>query len=94
LLPPAGCDLNAALLQLTKPRLTASTWSVNGGALMSSLCRSIGSLHRFDTRLPKLLLRFLASGGTMDFIYLAGTAVMFIAILGMVIACDKLGVRK
>jgi K+-transporting ATPase KdpF subunit len=37
LLPPAGCDLNAALLQLTKPRLTASTWSVNGGALMSSL---------------------------------------------------------
>jgi hypothetical protein len=30
----------------------------------------------------------------MDFIFLAGAAVLFIAILGMVIGCDKLGVRK
>jgi hypothetical protein len=30
----------------------------------------------------------------MDFIFLAGAAVMFIAMLGMVIGCDKLGVRK
>jgi len=29
----------------------------------------------------------------MDFVYLAGAAVMFIAMLGMVIGCDKLGVR-
>ena len=30
----------------------------------------------------------------MDFVYLAGAAVLFIAMLGMVIGCDKLGVRK
>ena len=30
----------------------------------------------------------------MDFIFLAGAAVMFIAMLGMVIGCDKLGVRQ
>lgn len=30
----------------------------------------------------------------MDFIFLAGAAVVFIAMLGMVIGCDKLGVRK
>ena len=30
----------------------------------------------------------------MDFIFLAGAAVRFIAMLGMVIGCDKLGVRK
>lgn len=30
----------------------------------------------------------------MDFIFLAGAAVMFIAMLGMAIGCDKLGVRK
>ena len=30
----------------------------------------------------------------MDFIFLAGAAVLFIAMLGMVIGCDKLGVRK
>lgn len=30
----------------------------------------------------------------MDVVYLVGAAVMFIAMLGMVIGCDKLGVRK
>jgi hypothetical protein len=30
----------------------------------------------------------------MDFIFLAAAAVMFIAMLGVVIGCDKLGVRK
>jgi hypothetical protein len=30
----------------------------------------------------------------MDLIYLAGAAAMFFAMLGMVIGCDKLGVRK
>jgi hypothetical protein len=30
----------------------------------------------------------------MDFIFLAGAAVMFVAMLGMVIGCDKLGERK
>ena len=30
----------------------------------------------------------------MDVAYLVGAAVMFIAMLGMVIGCDKLGVRK
>jgi hypothetical protein len=30
----------------------------------------------------------------MDVVYLAGAAVMFIAMLGMVIGCDKLGMRK
>jgi hypothetical protein len=30
----------------------------------------------------------------MDFIFLAGAAVMFVGMLGMVIGCDKLGVRK
>lgn len=30
----------------------------------------------------------------MDFIFLAGGAVLFIAMLGMVIGCDKLGARK
>ena len=30
----------------------------------------------------------------MDFIYLAAAALMFAAILGLVIGCDKLGVRK
>ncbi len=30
----------------------------------------------------------------MDFAYLAAAAVMFIALLGTVIGCDKLGVRK
>ena len=30
----------------------------------------------------------------MDFAYLAGAAGMFIAMLGMVIGCDKLEVRK
>jgi len=30
----------------------------------------------------------------MDLVYLAIAAVMFAAILGLVIGCDKLGVRK
>jgi hypothetical protein len=30
----------------------------------------------------------------MDVVYLVGAAVMFVALLGMVIGCDKLGVRK
>jgi hypothetical protein len=30
----------------------------------------------------------------MDVVYLVGAAVMFVAMLGMVIDCDKLGVRK
>ena len=30
----------------------------------------------------------------MDFVYLAGAAVMFVALLGLVIGCDKLVVRK
>ena len=30
----------------------------------------------------------------MDFVFLVGAAVMFAAMLGMVIGCDKLGVRK
>lgn len=29
----------------------------------------------------------------MDFAFLAGAAALFIAMLGMVIGCDKLGVR-
>jgi hypothetical protein len=30
----------------------------------------------------------------MDFVFLAGAASLFVAMLGMVIGCDKLGVRK
>jgi hypothetical protein len=30
----------------------------------------------------------------MDFVFLAGAAVMFVAMLAMVIGCDSLGVRK
>jgi hypothetical protein len=30
----------------------------------------------------------------MDFVFLAGAAAMFVTLLGMVIGCDKLGVRK
>ena len=30
----------------------------------------------------------------MDIVYLVGAAVMFVAMLGMVFGCDKLGVRK
>ena len=30
----------------------------------------------------------------MDVIFLVGAAVMFVAMLGMVIGCDTLGVRK
>ena len=30
----------------------------------------------------------------MDFIYLAGAVVMFVALLGLVVGCNKLGVRK
>ena len=30
----------------------------------------------------------------MDFVYLAGAAVMFVALLGLVIGCDKLVVRE
>jgi hypothetical protein len=30
----------------------------------------------------------------MDFIYLAGAIVMLIAMLAMVVGCDKLGVHK
>jgi hypothetical protein len=30
----------------------------------------------------------------MDFIYLAGAAALFAALLGMVIGCDRLAVRK
>lgn len=30
----------------------------------------------------------------MDFIFIAGAALMFAAIVGMVIGCDGLGVRK
>jgi hypothetical protein len=30
----------------------------------------------------------------MDVVYLVGAAVMFVAMLGMVFGCDKLGVRK
>jgi hypothetical protein len=29
----------------------------------------------------------------MDFVFLAGTAALFAAVLGMVIGCDKLGGR-
>jgi hypothetical protein len=30
----------------------------------------------------------------MDVVYLIGAALMFVAMLGMVIGCDRLGVRK
>lgn len=30
----------------------------------------------------------------MDFVYLAGAAVMFVALIGLIVGCDKLGVRK
>jgi hypothetical protein len=30
----------------------------------------------------------------MDFVYLVGAAAMFVAMLGMVIGCDRLGVHK
>jgi hypothetical protein len=30
----------------------------------------------------------------MDVAYLVGAAVMFVALLGMVMGCDRLGVRK
>lgn len=30
----------------------------------------------------------------MDVVFLIGAVVMFVAMLGMVIGCDKLGVRK
>jgi hypothetical protein len=30
----------------------------------------------------------------MDVVFLGGAAVMFVAMLGMVVGCDKLGVRK
>lgn len=30
----------------------------------------------------------------MDLVFLVATAVMFVAVLGMVVGCDKLGVRK
>jgi hypothetical protein len=30
----------------------------------------------------------------MDLVFLLGAAAMFVAMLGMVIGCDKLGVRK
>ena len=30
----------------------------------------------------------------MDIVFLVGAAVLFVAMLGMVIGCDKLGVRK
>jgi hypothetical protein len=30
----------------------------------------------------------------MDVVYLVGATVMFVALLGMVMGCDKLGVRK
>jgi len=30
----------------------------------------------------------------MDLVFLAGAVVLFIAMLGMVIGCDKLGARK
>ena len=30
----------------------------------------------------------------MDLVFLVAAAVMFIAVLGMVVGCDKLGVRK
>ena len=30
----------------------------------------------------------------MDLVFLSGAAVLFIALLGRVVGCDKLGVRK
>lgn len=30
----------------------------------------------------------------MDIVFLAGAAAMFVALLGLVLGCDKLGVRK
>ena len=30
----------------------------------------------------------------MDFVYLAGAAALFVAMLGMVIGCERLGVRR
>ena len=30
----------------------------------------------------------------MDFVFLAGAVAMFVAMLAMVMGCDKLGVRK
>lgn len=49
---------NTAPPQLAMTGPSASTSSVNGRVLMTSLCQSIRSLYRFDTRLPTLLLRF------------------------------------
>ena len=30
----------------------------------------------------------------MDIVFLAGAAAMFVALLGLVLGCDKLGVRR
>lgn len=35
-----------------------------------------------------------ASGESMDIVFLVGAAALFVAMLGMVIGCDKLGARK
>jgi hypothetical protein len=63
-------------------------------ALMNSLCRLVESLHRLDALLPKLLDIEFIQEVSMDVVFDCACATMFVAIVGMVLGCDQLGVHK
>ena len=64
----------------------------------SPLCLLDARPPNLYTDLRSSILRFTASAtsreGSMDVLLLGAIALMFFAIVGMVVGCDKLGVHK
>jgi len=62
---------------------------------MFSLCRRPKDIYRFDAADPNVhLVEETFCEDCMDFLYLGAAVVMFVALYGLIAACDKLGVRK
>jgi hypothetical protein len=68
---------------------------VDAAILMASIYVRAESLRLFDA--PMLTLQGIEFGhweSSMDVLFLGASALMFVAVTGMVIGCDMLGVHK
>jgi hypothetical protein len=69
--------------------------AVDAAILMASIHVRAESLCLFDAPMPTLQgIEFGHWESSMDVLFLGASALMFIALIGMVIGCDMLGVRK
>ena len=62
---------------------------------MLSLCGLPKDIYRFDAQVPNVpSVEETFCEDCMDFLYLGATALMVVALYGLITFCDKLGARK